>query len=191
MSVVLSFQICQSGDCSSLQFSELTGAYDAISNLTGWGSPNSLISDALTATLTITLADSSSYTIDLFATGNFPTTSSTIYDIINTDIGLVVGDVIPDQIITFTYTVTTASATYTQTNVQAFYCQAECCVNSMFLDLDFDCDCSKDSIDLALKAYAMLQGLKMAANSGNRTNYNNILAQINKLCANSSCSNCK
>ena len=142
--------------------------------------------------LTITLASGTSYTIDLLATGDFPTTDTSLeYEINPTDIGYSSdSDQIADQIIAFTYTVTTDTGTYTQVVSQAFYCQAQCCVNTMFVELDFECDCNQDAIDLALKAFAMLQGLKQASNCGNASNFNNILTQLNKLCANTSCQAC-
>lgn len=190
MSVILSFEICQSSTCGSLIFKETTGAFNANTNPNGWGAPNEDTTDALTAELAIQLADGSTYTIDLKATTFFPTTDTTFEYLINgSDIGY--DGQIDDQIISFTYTVTTSTETYTQTVVQGFYCQAECCVNKMFVDLDFECDCIKDEMDSALKAFAILQGLKYSANCGNATNFNNLLAQLNKLCAGSSCASCK
>lgn len=192
MAVILSFEICQSGGCDSLIFKETTGIYNATTNPNGWGAPNEATSDATEATLEIELGDGSLYTIDLFATGDFPTTDTTFeYEILPTDIGYSSDDdQIDDQIITFTYTVVTGTTTYTQVVKQAFYCQAQCCVNTMFINLDFECDCNKDQIDLALKAFAMLQGLKQASACGNATNFTNILTQLNKLCLNTNCSAC-
>jgi len=190
MSVILSFEICQSGGCNSLIFKETTGAYNAETNPNGW--TDAELVNPTVADLTILQADGTSSTIDLLATGDFPTTDTTLeYEILPTQIGYSSDDdQILDQIITFTYTVTTDTGTYTQVISQAFYCQVQCCVNTMFVDLDFDCECQKDQIDLALKAFAMLQGLKQASGCGNVSNFNNILAQLNKLCANSSCSAC-
>ncbi len=189
MALIPQFNICESSGCNSLSFSETTGVYSE-DNPTGYGAPNVAIDDILTAVLTITIG-STSYDIDLFATGNFPTTDSdVIYTIDPTEIGYSSGDEIPDQIITFTYTLTTESATYSQVLVKALYCQVTCCVNTMFVELDYACDCAMDSINEALKAFAMLQGLKQAAGCANITNFNNILTQLNKLCANSECSAC-
>lgn len=192
MGLVLNFQICQVNGCSQLQFTETTGIYNAISNPGGYGSPNPLTSDALTAILIITLANGSSYNIDLFATGNFPTSDNTfIYNITNENIGYITSNAIPDQIITFTYIVTTASQTYTQTVQQGLYCQVECCINTMFVNLDFGCsECFTHSIENALKAFALLQGLITSANCGSNTNFQNILNQLNKLCAGTGCSSC-
>lgn len=193
MGLVLSTNVCEGSDCGSLIFSETTGLYNAETNPTGYGAPNPSTSDIVSAELVITLANGTSYTIDLFATGDFPTTNTAFeYEILPTDIGYNSdNDQIEDQIITFVYTITTNTAVkYTQTVVQAFYCQVECCVNRMFLELDLDCDCIKDEMDEALKAYAMLQGLKAAVNCGNNTAYTNILAQLTKLCGTNGCSSC-
>ena len=63
---------------------------------------------------------------------------------------------------------------------------------SMFANLDLDCDgCNEDKMNKALKAYALLKGLIYSANCGNSTYFNNILTQVNKLCLNTNCQNCK
>jgi hypothetical protein len=194
MSIVLQFNVCESGSCNQLSFNELTGAYDAVNNPNGWGSPNPLTSDATAATLDVTLENGSTYTFDLFATGNFPTTDSGItFYIENTDLGYTTGTNILDQIITFVYTVVTPSGIFTQTSVQAFYCNAQCCVNSMFLDLDFDgcSDCFTNNMEQALKAFTMLEGLKAASTCGNSSQFTNILTQLNKICSTSNCAGCK
>lgn len=192
MALQLNFEICQSSTCDTLTFVETTGAYNATSNPTGWGAPNDTIASATSADLTITLASGNSYTIDLLATTHFPTDDTTFeYELTNSDFGYTDGAKIDDQIITFTYTVVANGTTYTQNYKQAFYCQVQCCVLSMFADIDVECDCSKDKIDNALKAYALLKGLIYSGNCGNTTYFNNILAQLQKLCLNNNCQNCK
>lgn len=190
MSVVLSFEICESSSCNSLIFKETTGVFNIFTNPNGWGNPNEETSAATAAVLTIELASGSITTIDLFATGFFPTSDPTFEFLINgSDIGY--PEQILDQVIKFTYTVTTATTTYTQTIYKALYCQVKCCVNKMFLDLDFSCDCIDDKLNTALKAYGMYRGLVSAADCGNITNFNNILSQLNKICSGLSCSSCK
>lgn len=190
MSVVLSFEICESSSCNSLIFKETTGIFNISTNPNGWGSPNENTTDATSAVLLVELASGSSFSIDLFATGFFPTSDTSFEFLID---GSTIGytDQILDQIIKFTYTVVTTTSTYTQTVYKAFYCQVKCCVNKMFLDLDFNCSCINDQMDSALKAYAMYCGLVAAADCGNISNFNNILSQLNKLCSGLSCSNCK
>jgi hypothetical protein len=190
MSIVLSPNICQSTNCSSLIFKDGTGAY-SINNTSGYGAPNESIAGA-SAYLIVTLSDGTSTTINITASG-FPTTDTTLeYQIDADDIGYNVGDKIEDQIITIQYRVVTALTTIIVQTIQtALYCQVNCCVNSMFIDLDLECeDCLKTLGARAEKAHLMLQGLKYAANCLDTTTFNKTLTQLNKLCNNSECSNC-
>jgi len=194
MGLILNFEICQSSDCTELTFVETTGAYAVTTNENGWGTPNPATAYATSAILTIELSSGNTYSIDLFATGNFPTDDTTFeYLITSSVIGGASGSAIADQIIKFTYTVVDGKGDeYHQVISQAFYCQAQCCVMSMFANLDLDCDgCNEDKMNKALKAYALLKGLIYSANCGNSTYFNNILTQVNKLCLNTNCQNCK
>lgn len=191
MALQLSFQICQSNTCDALTFVETTGAYSA-TNLTGWGAPNVALADATSAILTITLASGNIYTIDLLATTYFPTDNTSFeYALTNSDFGYSDGGKITDQIIKFVYTVIADGDTYTQTVYQGFYCQVQCCVYSMFKDLNVTCDSCSQSKTKAIDAYLLLKGLMYSANCGNTTNFNSQLATLQKLCLGSSCQNCK
>lgn len=191
MALQLRLSVCENGTCDGLSFSETTGAYDAVSNPNGWNAPNTLLSTATAATLTITLANGTILpTIDLFATSLFPNINPLqLYTITNAILGY--SGTIPDQIITFLYTVIANGITYTQTIQKAFFCNVKCCVYSMTKNIDVDCSCSKDTIDSFLKGFTLLKGLEASAGCGNIINFNNILNQLNKLCAGNSCANCK
>jgi len=192
MALQLSFQICQSNTCDALTFVETTGAYNAISNPNGWGTPNATLGGVTSALLDITLANGNSYTIDLLATTYFPTDNSTFeYELTNSDFGYTDGGKITDQIIKFVYTVIANGTTYVQTVYKAFYCQVQCCVYSMFKDLNVTCDACSQSKTKAIDAYLLLKGLIYSANCGNTTNFNSQLATLQKLCLGSSCQNCK
>lgn len=188
----LGFQICQSNTCDSLTFVETTGTYNDPSNLTGWGSPNATLGSVTSAELEITLASGDSYTIDLLATGYFPTGDATFeYELTNSDFGYTNGSKIDDQIITFVYTVVASGTTYVQTVYQAFYCQVQCCVYSMFKDLNVTCDACLQSKTKAIDAYLLLKGLIYSANCGNTTSFNSQLSTLQKICLNNNCQNCK
>lgn len=195
MAVIPQISICQSSNCKGLTFVETTGAYNATYNLNGWGAPNRTTAMATAAVLTVTNPAGTAYNIDLFATGNFPTTNDSLeYEIDVTDIGLTEGDEIPDGIYKFKYTVTTVSGTtvvYSTTIYHAFYCQVQCCIHSMFKDIDVECDCSATQIEQATKGLVLLKGLTSAANCGNVTEFNTILAQLEKICLNVDCSTCE
>lgn len=40
-------------DCKSFDYNQITGVYDAVTNLTGWGTPNKELSDVATSVLSI------------------------------------------------------------------------------------------------------------------------------------------
>ena len=194
MSVILSFELCEGSTCNTLKFSETTGAY-SLTNLNGWGVETETIASATSATLTITAPGSTtaSTPIDLFALSpSFPTITTTQeYSIPMTSLGLASTASMTDGVWYFLYTVVANGITFKQTVTQAFYCQVECCVKSMFKDLDYDCDCSKEGLVKADKAWLMLQGLKYSANSGNKDSFNKDLALLQKICKNSDCNNCR
>lgn len=189
MAITTSFTVCQSSNCATISFNETTGAYSG-DNPTGYGAPNDTIV-AATSTLIVTLADGSTTT---FIPSGFPTVDPTkVFTISASDLGYNSGDQIEDQIISFEYRVITDQASdIRQINSQAFYCQVNCCVTSMFIDLDLDCaDCLDTLGDRASKAYLMLKGLEYSAACGNTTTFNKTLSQLQKLCKNSKCTSCK
>jgi len=194
MSLVLSFNICQKSDCSQFTFYETTGAYDALTNDTGWGSPNDELIDVITpVTLDITDPNNNTYSLDI-ATLNpsFPTDNTSLgWDIDMGYLGGVSGDPIPDGIYTFVYTVTTSNSTYTQTQYVAFYCNVRCCVFEMIKNFNAGCDCCDKDRDTIINAFLLYQGLVSAANCGNISAFNNILTQLQKICKNNKCRNCK
>jgi hypothetical protein len=189
MSAILSFDICEKSNCSSLVFSDTTGQYDVKYNLYGYGTPNEDITGA-TALVNITLISGSIITINLI---DFPTTDKTKEFYINgTDLGFTDG-IIPDGIYKFEYIVTTSlGEVLTQNKSIALYCNSECCVKSMLLDLDTECqDCFAKSSARYIQAFIMLQGLKYTSNKGDITTFNKTLTQLNKLCSGTNCQNCK
>ena len=187
---VLQFDICQPSGCSSLVFNDLTGAYNDPDNLTGYGLPNDDIT-AATASIAITLADGSSYTL---AMPDFPTIDKTKEFTINaTDLGYSSDEKIADQIIDITYTVTLDGGDkIIQMGQVGLYCQVKCCVNNMFTDLDVNCvDCIEVAGKAERQAWTMLQGIIFAAECGDVTTFNQTLTQLQKACKNAGCANCK
>lgn len=105
MALELSIGIHQADNCKSFTLSDTTGAYVALTNVGGHGSPNPAIADADTATLAVTLFGSATtYTKSVFST--LPTTTTTTeFTINNTDLGLASTATIPDGIYLLRYTV--------------------------------------------------------------------------------------
>ncbi len=192
MSLELSFSLCQSCSCSSLTFFEKTGEYNATNNLTGWGSPNPETTDATSAILTV-VNNAGTFNIDLktISIDQFPTEITTWgFEIPNEQFGYTTGNKIPDQIMTFTYTVTViidnVTTVYSQTIYQAFTCNTKCCVDKMLLKIDFcNCNCDNKPFNNWLQALALFYGLQASADKGNIIKFNNDLTQLNKLCGGS------
>ncbi len=187
MALELRFNIQQSYNCKEFIFTETTGVYSA-GNLTGWGAPNPLTSDATVATLTVTDPGGTSYVINLF-TSDFPSSNnSTEYTITFDEIGGAANTAITDGIYTFLYTVTASDVTYTQTKISTLTCNVACCVYSMFKDIDFECDCAHDAKEKAIDAWILLKGLQ--SNCGTTADFETNLATLQRLCLNSNCANC-
>jgi len=183
MAVDVKFSICQDSNCSAINFTEKTGAYDANTNLTGWGAPNEDTTNATAATLLITGPDGTVYpTVDLFATGNYPKDDSTSFSIPASTIGSGL-TTLADGLWEMTYSVTTGTATYTETMTFFFTCKAGACVCRMIADIDIcDCDCDDEKMLAALKAKAFFDAMNYAAGCGNLEGAANILKSITRLC---------
>jgi len=185
MSTKLNFSICQSSDCKSLVFKDLTGTYNNPNNLTGWGSPNEDIADYHYSKIEFFLSGVLIKTFEFFNI-TFPTN--------DTSFKYTLPYAIADGIYTIKYTVledADSISGLTISTQQAFYCNTKCCVQSMFKDIDHTCDCSKDKIEKAKEAWVLYKGLEANSGCGNIPYFNNVLAQVNKACKNSNCSNCK
>lgn len=198
MATTIQFKVCQSSNCSSIIFNDITGAYSLGDNPSGYGPPNSVI-DGATAQLIITLSNGAEHTIPALTSppvfmAGFPTTDKTKEFIITSEaLGYTPGSKIDDQIITIKYQVTLANNTVlTQIFQEALYCQVNCCVSSMFKDIDVNCiDCMNTKSDTTKQAWIMLQGLKHSAGCSDVKTFNSTLSALKKLCSASGCSNCK
>lgn len=189
MAIKLKYNICVVNNCKQLAFTESTGIY-SISNTTGWGTPNELISDATSAILTITNTENISYNIDLFTLGLFPSSSNSVtYTIPLALYGN--PSSITDGQWYFKYTVITSTTTYVTEKYYYFTCNSENCVNNM-IPTEI-CDSCKDNTDYDnyIKAWSFLKSLEKAAQCGNVTLFNSIKKIIDKLCKNSNCKTCK
>lgn len=195
MSLVLKMDICPIDNCRGFTWSEQTGAY-ASDNLTGWNAPNEQIAFVTAAVLevfkpgnTTTTAD---LTIDLFAESpNWATVDTTQeYTITNTALGY--SGRVTDGIWKFVYTVTATHVdevlVYKQTAQRATYCNAKCCVDGLFGEIeDFECDCMEAAISKALTAQAIYKSMVSAASCGNITKFNKLKSMLERMCNNQDC----
>ena len=121
MAVEVKFTICEESNCESINFRELTGAYNASTNTTGWGAPNEVVGDAVSATLVLKSPSGVTYSsIDMLAL-SYPTVDSFAQTEIlasTVDSSLTT---FADGFWTITYSVTTGTTTYTQTKTFFLY----------------------------------------------------------------------
>lgn len=186
MALELKFDVCQSNDCLSFDFTEQTGIYDGTTNTGGYGTPNTEVADIIAAELVI-VAPYFTDTIDLYS--QFP--DSTGLEIKNYD--GTTGGVITDGIYTITYNVyidvagtPTLDATLTKSFL--FSCGSKCCVDKIVAKLaESTCGCDSQSVKDALLANALYESLLLAGDCGNITAVNNLIARINRICTIKGC----
>ena len=194
---VLDFTLCQSSDCESIYFSELTGVYTA-SNSGGWAVlagagalVNFVPSDAIDAHVTVTLPDGTIATaVNLYST--FPDSAGTATQTItNTNLGIT--GALPDGIYTATYQVdvsNVSSQTVSFTITKSFFlsCTIKCCVDKLIAKIAVaDCSCEDPALKNALLAWGLYESLLKAGQCGNTTKVANLLARITKLCSITNC----
>jgi len=194
MALGIDFCVTQQPACKYLSFKDETGVYDAVYNTGGYGSPNPNTTDALTATLVVILPDNTTTgTINLFPL-NMPDTSGIEIYITNTMLGLG-SDSLPNGIYTWTYTVTGNNGTdFTATKtIKTFVdCQAQCCVDKMFCQVELStCDCcANNKLDSALIAQGWLDSANHAFNCGKPKLAKQLLKKVEQLCTLIKCSSC-
>lgn len=194
MAVTLKIDICPSGDCKSLNFTETTGAYNATYNVTGWGTPNPSANPDWPTTLTITDPNNINSIISMSGYG-FPSDNTNFtYPISASQLTNNTTGVFADGQYNFVYTTTNPSngTTYSTTAKIFVYCNIQCCVYKMMADIDNPgCDCETEAMEAAIKAYNLLQGLKYAASCGLTNSFNEIYEVLSRLCNNSGCKTCR
>lgn len=191
MALVPSIDLCLRSNCTDLIFTETTGAYSD-SNTGGYGSPNVTIGSIISATLVVTNPAGTIYTIDLFNTGDFPTTNTTFeYTISLADIGNITS--ITDGYWTFVYTVSTDATDYSVTFAQTFTCSINCCLSNMLSKINLlGCDSCKNTFTYEdyVKVKALKDSLINATECGNVDYIEDTLDILTRLCNKSKCKTC-
>ena len=194
---ILDFDVCESSDCTTFDFSELTGTYTT-SNSGGWAVlagagalVNFVPSDAIDAHVTVTLPDGTIATaVNVYPT--FPDSAGTATQTItNTNLGIT--GALPDGIYNITYqvdisNVSAQTVVFTQTKSFLLSCTIKCCIDKLIAKIPTSgCSCDDVQMKNALLAHSLYQALLHAGACGNITNVNNILARLNKLCSVTNC----
>lgn len=180
MALELDFNICQQNNCGTLSVKEDSGAYDAVNNLTGWGSPNITISDSgFEATLIVT--DSEDTETEYDVTGEITTNGGyTIFQPIDIEI--------PDGEFTVTYTVSTDAASATITKKFFSFCTVRCCVFKKMRDAvaKANCNCEKD-LNYELFLWSIYKAMIFAASGCNYDEASLLLHELQLACDTDDC----
>lgn len=148
MAVVLNFSPSDRPD--RIVFNETTGAYDAVTNTTGWGAPNEVVGDAVSATLQFGVPGLTDL-IEIDVSDDLPTTNTSLnLSISAEDLGI---SHITSGVWKIIYTVVTGTTTYTTTKYWWFDAHAQ-----QWLDVQLE------GMDLSLLADPMAHALKAPKN---------------------------
>lgn len=203
MPLSLQLSSIQACDCKTITLRDATGLYSAV-NVGGWGSSNPGASTINCAYLSILLPGNiipyykDITSIFIAASGDldlleFPFTMS--------DCGGAITDSFPDGKMVIGYHVGTQSddpshgsctnGTLASVNVNLpIYCTVQCCIISKIALIPqyYCCDSCKNSyVDYCFDLWMMLKALQTADISVSSVQFENILAQVQKLCANENC----
>lgn len=194
MALIPNIKLCLKSNCTELVFSELTGIYNASTNVGGYGTPNPAASEFTGAILTVTAPDGTVYDIDMLEY-DFPTNNTaTEYIIDLADLDNRTS--IEDGFWQFSYTITAdlTPSSYTVTKSYYFYCNARCCVSTLLASIDISAletdAINNKKIDNYTRARTFLYSLESAANCADETKFNKIKSLVLKLCRNSNCRTC-
>lgn len=204
-------------ECDGLTFQDTTGAYNASTNVGGYGLPGGIatsdidsailkleystlgtyiqfnftvVTNVVTAaTLSVGGADSTSILSSLAST-TFPFTSANEFDF-SRDYDVTIPD-FEDGIYYLTYTIagnTPEAFTYTVTQQVAMTCSTACCIAKMFQELDANCGCSSAKLMTALRAQSYLLAAKYSTEVGYIDNAVAALNKASDICENN-CGGC-
>lgn len=185
-----SFCISENSDSLGLSLQDNTGVY-SVNNKSGYGAPNSLLSDVLTSTLTVTFPNPAiaPLTINVFDTLlPYPNTLNIVKNIANTTLGLTSLKMLDDGVYLFAgiqtgtsggvpFTTTFSAYKILDNQVQAFFDQ-----KTLALTVP-DCSCacpSEDSYQLE-RLKNLLRAAKAAACNGQLTNATAIMNYLIKI----------
>jgi hypothetical protein len=190
MALIPKLSVCTLNACSTLRIKEITGVYDALTNLYGWNEPNITIASLFTAELIITSPSGLITTIDIKSQLVHPYAEAFYF----TDISIIP----EDGEWTIQYKLVTKEGPVTYSNIlKTFHtCSVRCCIDKIWakvLNNYTDCGCGcTDISELEQKASFMeslYDTMTSAASCNNSDTRDKILAQLQRLCKLEKC-NC-
>lgn len=192
--IVMDFSISQSANCKTLTFNDLTGAYHATTNPTGYKAVGDIDDATKVTTITVTLPDGTIKVLTL-ANASFITTNTELdYLITSATLGITTGNTpiakLDDGLYTFKYKVVFTNG-YSKfvTKSILLSCQVRCCVESLFDDITgSQIVCNSTEVTDALFAFSLLKSMQYEAGCGsNRTKINSILESLQAICDSIDC----
>jgi hypothetical protein len=171
----------------SITFFEQTCKYNNPDNLTGWGVPNPIIADALSATLNITQPNSDSVTDVIDLSLYYPSQDGLGYKIFQTSLDDLGGNgVIQDGVWTFNYVVVINlgegnTETYETTCRFLLDANSQCCISERVTRLNVkSCDNAYD--DQTFYMIMIYEAAKAAMCSGEYDRAQDLMDEVNRLC---------
>jgi hypothetical protein len=196
MALTVKFNLCQTPTCTKLEFTDQTGAYNVVTNPTGYDEDDEVpsqpaTSDFFDSTLTITTPDNESYDFVLYPT--YPTIDKDlIYYINGTDIGYQDNKII-DGIYQVVYTLDIDPDPYVVSKYFLFTCQVECCIDKLYAKVTTEnTSCISDNkyLSSAIEADGYVCAAKDALACGKIAMAKRFLAKAQSICSNIDCNCC-
>lgn len=203
--------------CTTWNWWDATGTYDASTNTGGYGPPNATSGAMTSATLEVlpygyetgwlftftlvtgnvtecTVTNPSGTVTDIFAdlvNTAFPFTEALPFVINNEWFDGETDSEITSSTYYFEYNVSNGVDTYTSSADRVIVCQVCCCVRNAEADLDAtDCECQNAKVETAMRGQLFLDSAIWAMENGEvEKSYANLMF-AKKLCEGSGCSNC-
>jgi len=185
---------CITESCTVMTVSDVTGLYNASTNIGGWGTPNPDKSSVTLATIEITAPGqtiSTGFDVTSVVLASSPSVESyTLYSLSPSNIGLT--SVFTSGIYEIKFTVTTAEDSYVSYSKIIVTCQEQCCIDKMWAALatkTLCCDCDEfQEFKKVLLASDLLQLLNEAGSCMNLEVVNSTLSRVQRICLFNDCS---
>lgn len=208
MALNININVVRSLDQLSFIVTDQTGVYNVNTNPGGYGAPNPVVGDFISANVIVTVCDTTtllptgaSYNFNVFPT--LPNTNGNGYVIANTDLGLAADQKIPDGVYKFFIEMETIDTTYDTTEYEVFYEIVGCCIDTLTIEAA-GCGCSSESkkIKDIVKANMWLGLLRPSVNElgqivdsaiercGQYEKAAEIIRELQKICNNKNCKGC-
>jgi hypothetical protein len=205
MALELNIGFGRSNDYFSINVTDNTGVYNALTNPGGYGTPNPAIASFVSFDVSVTLPDP----VTLLPTGTpvvvsayptLPSSAGATYSITNVDLGFSSDTVLIDGVYIFSVVASTGQDEFEYTRYAVFSDIVGCCIKSLTLGA-FGCDCNGKNKNL-VKANMWLSLLKPSVNDNGEIvvsqvelceQWNQaaeIIRELQKICNNQNCKGC-